>query len=71
MSYRDNCSLKNVVQNEHVTEIRRGGSTPDVSKNSTDEGRMISIKPVPRNAFFPIRDNLGPDSNGTEESDLR
>jgi hypothetical protein len=32
---------------------------------------MISIKPVPRNAFFSIRDNLDPDSNITEESDLQ
>jgi hypothetical protein len=30
---------------------------------------MISTKPVPRNAFFLIRDNLDPDSNRTEESD--
>jgi hypothetical protein len=31
---------------------------------------MISIKKVPMNAFFPIRDNLDADSNVTEESDL-
>jgi hypothetical protein len=31
---------------------------------------MISIKPVPLNVFFSIRDNLDPDSNLTKESDL-
>jgi hypothetical protein len=40
-------------------------------KISTDEGRMISIKPVLKNAVFSIRDNLDPDSNVTEESDLQ
>jgi hypothetical protein len=39
------------------------------SKNLTDEGRMISIKLVPKNAHCSIRDNLDPDSNLTEESD--
>jgi hypothetical protein len=29
----------------------------------------ISINPVPQNAHFSIRDNLDPDSNGTEESE--
>jgi hypothetical protein len=40
-------------------------------KKSTDEGRMISIKPVRMNASPSIRDNLGPDSNVIEESDLQ
>jgi hypothetical protein len=40
------------------------------SKNSTDAGIMISIKPVLRNVDSSIRDNLDPDSNRTEESDL-
>jgi hypothetical protein len=31
---------------------------------------MISNKIVPMNAYFSIRDNLDPDSNVTEESDL-
>jgi hypothetical protein len=31
---------------------------------------MISIKPVPANAHLSIRDNLDPDANVTEESDL-
>jgi hypothetical protein len=31
---------------------------------------MISIKPVQPNACFSIRDNIDPDSNVTEESDL-
>jgi hypothetical protein len=31
---------------------------------------MISIKPLPKNAPSPICDNLDPDSNVTEESDL-
>jgi hypothetical protein len=31
---------------------------------------MISTKPVSRNASASIRDNLDPDSNVTEESDL-
>jgi hypothetical protein len=31
---------------------------------------MISIKPVPQNAFASIRDNLEPDSNVTEESEM-
>jgi hypothetical protein len=39
------------------------------SKISTDEGRRISIKPVPLNAISSIRDNRDPDSNRTEESD--
>jgi hypothetical protein len=39
-------------------------------KISTDAGIMISIKPVPPNAAFSIRDNLDPDSNVTEESNL-
>jgi hypothetical protein len=38
-------------------------------KNSTDAGRMISIKPVSENARLSIRDNIDPDSNLTEESD--
>jgi hypothetical protein len=38
-------------------------------KTSTDEGRMISTKPVVKKASFLIRDNLDPDSNVTEESD--
>jgi hypothetical protein len=37
---------------------------------STNEGRVISIKPVPMNASFSSRDNIDPDSNITEESDL-
>jgi hypothetical protein len=41
-----------------------------ISKTSTDEGIMISIKPVPKNAHFSIRDNLDSDSNRTEKSDL-
>jgi hypothetical protein len=32
---------------------------------------MISIKPVRANASDAIRDNLDPDSNATEESDLQ
>jgi hypothetical protein len=31
---------------------------------------MISIKPVSLNPYFSIRDNLDPDSNITEKSDL-
>jgi hypothetical protein len=31
---------------------------------------MISINPVPANAHFSIRDNIDPDSNVTEESDM-
>jgi hypothetical protein len=38
------------------------------SKTSTDEGIIISIKPVPTNAILSIRDNIDPDSNVTEES---
>jgi putative lipase involved disintegration of autophagic bodies len=38
-------------------------------KISTDEGRMISIKPATLNAYRSIRDNLDLDSNVTEESD--
>jgi hypothetical protein len=32
---------------------------------------MISTKPIRANANFPIRDNLDPVSNVTEESDLQ
>jgi hypothetical protein len=39
-------------------------------KTSTDAGRIISIKPVFANAFGSICDNLEPDSNVIEESDL-
>jgi hypothetical protein len=39
-------------------------------KISTHAGIMISIKPVSSNAFSSVRDNLDPDSNLTEESDL-
>jgi hypothetical protein len=39
-------------------------------KTSTDAGRMISTKPVLRNADSSFRDNFGPDLNVTEESDL-
>jgi hypothetical protein len=39
-------------------------------KNSIDAGIMISIKPVPENAFASIRDNLELHSNVIEESDL-
>jgi hypothetical protein len=35
----------------------------------TDEGRMISTKPVRMNEEPSIRDNLNPDSNVTEQSD--
>jgi hypothetical protein len=37
---------------------------------STDEGTMISTKPVIENTARAIRDNLDPDSNVIEESDL-
>jgi hypothetical protein len=37
---------------------------------STDAGIMISTTRVPKNASISIRDNLDPDSNVTEESDL-
>jgi microcystin degradation protein MlrC len=37
---------------------------------SIDAGRMISIKPVRKNACSSIRDNIEPDSNVIEESDL-
>jgi hypothetical protein len=40
-------------------------------KTSPDEGRMISTKLVPANAYFSIRDNLYRDSNVTKESDLQ
>jgi hypothetical protein len=33
-------------------------------------GKMISIKPVPKNAVSLIRDNLDPHSSAIEESDL-
>jgi hypothetical protein len=39
-------------------------------KTSTDAGRIMSIKPVPRNASFSTREILDPDSNLTEESNL-
>jgi hypothetical protein len=39
-------------------------------KTSADVGRMISIKPVPKNAISSIRDNLDPHSSAIKESDL-
>jgi hypothetical protein len=39
----------------------------DLPKISIDAGRMISIKPVLRNARSSIRDNLDPISNRIEE----
>jgi hypothetical protein len=42
-----------------------------IPKISTDEGRMISTKPVPLNAPFSIRDNIDSDSKIIEESDLQ
>jgi hypothetical protein len=41
----------------------------DVPKTSTDEGIMISIKSVPQNTHFSIRENLDSDSNITEKRD--
>ena len=41
----------------------------EATQDSSDEGRMISTKPVLLNAAFPICDNLDSDSNLTEESD--
>jgi sucrose-6-phosphate hydrolase SacC (GH32 family) len=39
-------------------------------KTATDEGRIISTKPVLKNANFSIRDNFDPDSIITDESNL-
>jgi hypothetical protein len=40
-------------------------------KTSTDEGTIISIKPIPKNAYFSISDNFEPDSNRIVEIDLQ
>jgi hypothetical protein len=37
---------------------------------STDAGTIMPTKPVALNAHFSIRDNIEPDSNVIEESDL-
>jgi hypothetical protein len=39
-------------------------------KTSTDAGRMIATNPVRKNAESLIRDNVDPDSNVTNVSDL-
>jgi hypothetical protein len=39
-------------------------------KASTDEGIVISNKPVLQNAHPSIRDKVNPDANVTKESDL-
>jgi hypothetical protein len=38
-------------------------------QTSTDTRRIISTKPILRNAHFSLRGNLDLDSNGIEESD--
>jgi hypothetical protein len=57
-------------QTSNVTEESDLHSEQHLShKTSTDEGTIISTKPVSMNAFFSIRDNIDTDSNQTEESD--
>jgi hypothetical protein len=64
-------TLCNLDSDSNVTEESDWQSEKQLSPNtSTDEGTMISIKPVLMNASFSICDNLDPDSNLTEKSDL-
>jgi hypothetical protein len=65
-------TLPNLDPDSNITEESDSHSEKHSSPmTSTDEGIMISIKPVPRNASFSIRANLDPHSNVTEESDLQ
>jgi hypothetical protein len=50
-------------------KVIRSQKSTSHKKTSTDEGKMISIKPVLKNPSFAFRENLDPVSNGTEESD--
>jgi hypothetical protein len=58
------------VLEENVTDENDLHSAKHLTpKTSTDEGIIISTKPVPINARFSIHDNIDPDSLRTEESD--
>jgi hypothetical protein len=63
---------RNFDPDSNVTEEIDLQSTKRYSpKTSTDEGRIISTKPVRKNAFFSIRDNFDSDSNIMEESNVQ
>jgi hypothetical protein len=64
-SIRDDLDLDSNVTGESdlQSEKRPSHNTP------TDEGIMISTKPVRLKISFSIHDNIDPDSNVTEEND--
>jgi hypothetical protein len=64
-SVRDNLDIDSNVTKESDLHSEKQSA----SKTSIDEGRMISIKPVPTNVCTSIRDNFDSDSNVIEESD--
>jgi hypothetical protein len=64
-SIRDNLDGDSNLTDESDSHKEKQSS----SKTSTDEGILISIKPVPTKASFSIRDYFDPVSNVTEESD--
>jgi hypothetical protein len=61
----------NLDLDSNVTEESDRHKANDLSpRNATDEGRMISTKPVLMNASFSIRNNFDPDSNVIERKKL-